>query len=229
MIIAVASAVASLAGLVLPVLTRKLRAPTAEDVAAAETYGVTVDQVQEARAADAETIGLTLDQLRALATRLTADRAAELLGPLNASAIEAEINTRLRLAAYLSQLLLESGEFRYMEEIADGSAYEGRADLGNTQPGDGKRFKGRGPIQLTGRANYRRAGAALGLDLEGSPQQAATPSVGFRVAGWYWTTKGINEPADRGDLEAVTRKVNGGLNGYDSRARYYARALEVIK
>jgi putative chitinase len=101
--------------------------------------------------------------------------------------------------------------------------------LGNTQPGDGKRYKGRGPIQLTGRSNYRAAGAALGLDLEENPVQASTPAAGFRVAAWYWSSRNINEPADRSDFETVTRRINGGLNGYADRTRYYSRALELLK
>src|SRR5215467_14480028 len=115
-----------------------------------------------------------------------------------------------------------------MEEIASGAAYEGRRDLGNTQPGDGKRYKGRGPIQLTGRANYRRAGKALGLDLEKDPAKAADPAVGFRVAGWFWKTHGLNELADKGDFREITRRINGGYNGLASRQAFYKKAKEVL-
>lgn len=142
--------------------------------------------------------------------------------------VEFSINTPLRAAAFLAQLAHESGELRYMEEIASGAAYEGRHDLGNTEPGDGVRYKGRGPIQLSGRANYRACGAALGLDLEGDPAQAATPQVGFRIAGWYWQTHFCNELADDGYFKEITRKINGGQAGEASREAYYARAKEVL-
>jgi len=150
------------------------------------------------------------------------------LDDLNKAMVEAEINTPLRVAAFLAQLAHESGEFRYMEELASGEAYEGRKDLGNTQKGDGKRYKGRGPIQLTGRSNYRLAGAALHLDLEGLPELAATPAVGFRVAGWYWTTHGCNALADAGNFLGITKKINGGTNGLSDREKYYKVAKTVL-
>src|SRR5262245_16873403 len=143
--------------------------------------------------------GLTAAQLRAIMPKLTDARLAEFLGPLNRAMAKYQINTPLRRAAFLGQLAHESGELRYMEEIASGEAYEGRKSLGNTKPGDGKRFKGRGPIQLTGRSNYRRAGAALGLDLENKPELVARPDVGCLVAGWFWDTHKLNALADARD------------------------------
>lgn len=141
---------------------------------------------------------------------------------------EAEINTPLRIAAFIAQLAHESGELRYWEELADGKAYEGRKDLGNTQPGDGPRYKGRGPIQLTGRANYRAAGLALGLPLEDQPELAADIAVGFRVAGWFWKTRGLNALADAGDFVGITKKINGGTNGIQQRTDFYNRAQEAL-
>src|SRR5690606_21975816 len=126
---------------------------------------------------------------------------------------EAQINTPARIQMFLAQLAHESGELRYFEEIASGEAYEGRKDLGNIHPGDGKRYKGRGPIQLTGRTNYRAAGKALGFDLENDPDLAKDPSIAFRIATWFWTTRGLNAIADTGNFELVTLKINGGLNG----------------
>lgn len=130
-----------------------------------------------------------------------------------------QIWTPLRLAHYLAQLAHESGGFVYMEEIASGAAYEGRKDLGNTEPGDGKRFKGRGPIQLTGRANYRHYGQKIGIDLENHPEIAAVPSIGLLTSCLYWFEKGLNNHADRDDVEAITRRINGGVNGLDDRKK----------
>ena len=131
----------------------------------------------------------------------------------------------LRFAHFLAQLAHESGNFRYMEEIASGAAYEGRKDLGNTQPGDGKRFKGRGPIQLTGRANYRKYGQQLGIDFENNPAIVAIPSVGLLVACKFWSDNGLNELADKDDVVSITKRINGGTNGLaDRKAK-----LELIK
>jgi putative chitinase len=147
---------------------------------------------------------------------------------LQAAMVGGAITTPLRSAAFLAQLAHESGELRYFEEFASGEAYEGRADLGNTQPGDGERFKGRGSIQLTGRANYTAAGAALGLDLVSHPEMAASPGVGFRVAVWYWITHGLNALADARDFDGITKRINGGLNGKSQRDAYYKRALSLF-
>jgi putative chitinase len=122
-----------------------------------------------------------------------------------------------RLAHFLGQLIHESGSFRYMEEIASGAAYEGRADLGNRESGDGKRFKGRGPIQITGRANYRYFGRKIGIDLERHPEIAAKPSIGLHLALEYWADRKLNALADTDSLEAITRKINGGTNGLSDR------------
>jgi len=125
--------------------------------------------------------------------------------------------TPLRKAHLVAQLAHESDRFRALEEYASGAAYEGRADLGNTEPGDGKRYKGRGVIQLTGRANYRRAGEYLGLDLERQPDLAALPAVAYMTAAFYWLDRGINAKADRDDLRGVTKLINGGTNGLRDR------------
>ncbi|OJT27628.1 peptidoglycan-binding protein [Archangium sp. Cb G35] len=172
--------------------------------------------------------GVSIQQLRAIMPHLSEARANQMMPHLNAAMAEAGINTPRRQAAFLAQLAHESGEFRYMEEIASGAAYEGRADLGNTQPGDGVRYKGRGPIQLTGRSNYRAAGRALGIDLENNPTRAADPDVGFRTAAWYWNNRNLNSYADAGNFDAITYRVNGGYNGKASRDAYYARALQVL-
>lgn len=127
------------------------------------------------------------------------------------------LDNDLRVAHFMAQLAHESGNFRYMEEIASGRAYEGRKDLGNTEKGDGTRYKGRGPIQLTGRANYRKYGRALGIDFENNPEIVALPSIGMLVACKYWYDNGLNELADKDDINLITRRINGGYNGLDDR------------
>lgn len=134
------------------------------------------------------------------------------------------ITTRLRIAHFLGQTCHESAGFRTTEEFADGSAYEGRMDLGNIHPGDGQRYKGRGLLQLTGRANYRKCGETLGIDLEGQPALAAAPALSLRIACEYWTRRGANDASDEDDLIRVTRLVNGGLNGLEGRRTYTSKA-----
>lgn len=135
------------------------------------------------------------------------------------------LDNSLRLIHFLAQLAHESGNFRYMEEIASGAAYEGRKDLGNVMSGDGVKFKGRGPIQLTGRANYRRYGQQLGIDFESNPTIVAIPSVGLLVACKFWADNGLNALADQDDVLTITRRINGGTNGLaDRKAK-----LEIIK
>jgi predicted chitinase len=179
--------------------------------------------------------------------RLQPERAAELLPHLNAAMVEFQVNRPARVAAFLAQLAHESNELLSWEELPHrrafswcrlckqtgkgheaGVQYEGRRDLGNTQPGDGRRYRGRGPIQLTGRANYRAAGQALQLPLEVQPGLAAKPEVGFRVAGWYWSTRKLNEMADHGWFDAITKAINGGMLGKAERDVYYRRALGVL-
>jgi len=116
-----------------------------------------------------------------------------------------------------------------MQEIASGAAYEGRRDLGNTQPGDGKRFKGRGPIQLTGRANYAAAGKALGLNLIANPTSVATNAVGFKTSAWFWSGHGLNALADAGSFTTITRRINGGTNGAADRNTRWAKCKQVLK
>lgn len=143
--------------------------------------------------------------------------------------VERGITTQHEAAAFLAQVLHESVYLRYFEEIASGEAYEGRRDLGNTQPGDGKRFKGRGPIQLTGRANYRAAGRALGLPLESNPALAARHDVGWRIAAWYWQARGLDAYANgtQSGFDQITRRINGGFNGKASRDTIWRRIRRV--
>lgn len=127
------------------------------------------------------------------------------------------MNSALRLAHFMSQLCHESGSFRYMEEIASGARYEGREDLGNVYAGDGRRYKGRGVLQITGRANYRKFGRLIGVDIERHPEVAAIPSVSLHLALEYWQDRGLNRFADADDIVTITKRINGGLNGIDDR------------
>lgn len=137
------------------------------------------------------------------------------------------LDNRFRVMHLVSQLCHESAHFKTLVEYASGTAYCGRQDLGNTQPGDGPRFKGRGYIMLTGRYNYRTVGGRIGVDLENNPPVAAQPEIAVQTSGDYWTSRNINRWAD-GDAEKnvqeVTKAINGGLNGYDDRLAYFMSA-----
>lgn len=168
---------------------------------------------------------LTKVNLKQIMPQASAEDIETYVEPLNRVMYKYDISTGARAAAFIAQIAHESGQLRYKEEIASGAAYEGRRDLGNTRPGDGKRFKGRGLIQLTGRANYRQAGQEMGLDLENDPELAVRdPFINASIAGWYWKNRGINILADRGDFRMVTRLINGGYNGYDDRVKFWERA-----
>ena len=136
------------------------------------------------------------------------------------------LSTPLRQAHFLAQIGHESASLRHSAEIASGAAYERRADLGNTHPGDGPRFKGRGLIQLTGRANYTRFAEAIGRKAEilANPALVATDAgLAVEAAGWFWEDRKLNALADRDDLRLITRRINGGLNGLAQRAALLRR------
>jgi putative chitinase len=135
------------------------------------------------------------------------------------------INTPLRQAHFLAQLAHESDGFRTTTEYASGSAYEGRRDLGNIYKGDGKKFKGRGLIQLTGRHNYRLYGSLLGVDFVANPKLAEQFPYAALTAGEYWKRTELNNLANIDDVNGITRRINGGFNGLADRKRF----LEVAK
>lgn len=171
---------------------------------------------------------ILLDDLRAICQNTPRARLAIFVDPLNATFAEFGIDTPGRQAAFLAQVAHESMAFQRTREIwgptPAQAGYEGRQDLGNINPGDGKRYMGRGLIQITGRANYYRAGVALGLDLVGEPERLEQPDLAARSAGWFWKTHGLNELADRGAFEKITRRINGGTNGLADRLAYFERA-----
>jgi predicted chitinase len=204
---------------------------------------------------------ISIDQLKACYKRMLLNpRTCAALCPLLVRALtEARIDTPARIAAFLAQVGHESGEFKYMEEIWGPTPQQLRYDppttlaarLGNINPGDGYRYRGAGPIQVTGRAQFRAAGKALGLDLENSPEQAFSPEVGFRLAAWFWGTKSLNAVADQLTMDPqldiaavpteslkvaqckpfdlITLKINGGFNGRDDRNRRYVEICQVLR
>lgn len=149
--------------------------------------------------------------------------------PLKAGMTKYGITTALQAAHFVAQLGHESMSFLYSEEIASGSAYEGRTDLGNTQPGDGRRFKGRGLIQLTGRANYAAYSKFTGVNYLAQPERVSTdPVVAVDVSCWFWKDRGVYKLAEQDDVKAVTRRINGGFNGLDDRLQNLRRAKAVL-
>ncbi len=172
-------------------------------------------------------LGFTAEKLQGIYIHAGSATVAGFFPAMVAGMAKAGIATALRRAHFLAQVGHESGELRYTEELASGSAYEGRADLGNTQKGDGPRFKGRGLIQLTGRANYKAFGNFCNQDFCGNGAQdsiANTPALAVEAAVWFWQTHKLNDLADRDDVLAMTRRINGGTNGLDDRKRLLARA-----
>lgn len=155
-------------------------------------------------------------------------RLDDLVACLNKHAEEFDVNTPGRWQHFLAQVLHESGAFRYTEEIYDGHGYEGRKDLGNTQAGDGKRFKGRGLIQLTGRANYTAYEHDTGSPVVAHPTLLAEPEDAVRSALWYWHKHKLNAIADEDDFVLITKRINGGTNGIKERRAYLDKARKVL-
>lgn len=159
-----------------------------------------------------------------------ADKQAKIIGEvgpvLQQTLASYDIDTRLRIAHFLGQTCEESDGFCTTVEYGSGRNYQGL--LGNTQPGDGPRYKGRGLIQLTGRDNYRDYGKALGLNLVDDPDLAAEPKLSLTIACEFWKRHNLNDDADRDDVVRITRKINGGLNGLADRRTYTARAKAAL-
>ncbi|PTL80548.1 peptidoglycan-binding protein [Vitiosangium sp. GDMCC 1.1324] len=175
-----------------------------------------------------EGAGFSVEQLQTVLPNCSEMRATEVLPYLNKVMAEADIMTPQRQAAFLVQLAIPSGQLNLFEEPDSGEQYEGREDLGNVQPGDGPRYKGRGLIPLIGRANYRAAGKALGIDLENNPERAADLDVGFRVAGWFWTSRDLNTVADEGDFEEINRRLTGRDRVLPKHVAFYRHALAML-
>jgi putative chitinase len=154
------------------------------------------------------------------------------LDPINQTFQKFLINTPERQSAFLAQIGHESGGLIYTKEIWGPTTaqmrYEERKDLGNTVAGDGKKFMGRGLIQITGRANYDKVGKALGIDLISNPVLLEQPLTASLSAGWFWKTHGLNELADKGDFIGITKRINGGTNGLADRQALYAKAKQIF-
>ena len=149
---------------------------------------------------------------------------------LNSCLQRFEINTVPRIRHFLSQTAHESGGLRWMEELASGSAYEGRRNLGNTSPGDGRKYKGAGVIQLTGRHNYQKFADFIKDQNVMQGHSYVAQVYPFNSAGFWWKNNNMNALCDRGGtVKEVTKKVNGGYNGLSDRQRYYDKACQVIK
>lgn len=183
----------------------------------------------EAATGGASAGGVSAEELMAIVPTLSFAKAREVAQHLSVAMREADITTLRQKAAFIAQLAHESGGFHYMEEIASGAAYEGRHDLGNTNAGDGMRFKGRGYIQVTGRANYTAASQALGIDFVSNPALAGTPENAARIAAWFWKSRGLSQIAESGNFDEVTRRINGGFNGKAARDAYYQTALGALQ
>ncbi|WP_421527580.1 glycoside hydrolase family 19 protein [Pseudomonas brenneri] len=151
---------------------------------------------------------------------------------LNTAMSKYGIVTVQRIATFIAQVGHESGQLRYVREIwgptAQQAGYEGRADLGNTVRGDGSKYRGRGLIQITGRANYAACGEALALDLINHPELLEQPQHASMSAAWFWSMKGLNTLADKGEFLKITRRINGGVNGLEDRQWLYAQAQKVL-
>lgn len=185
----------------------------------------------------AGTLGpLTLEQLQRIFPGTLRAKLREYLPYLNQAMRDYGIDSPKREAAFLAQLAVETDDLKTLEEYGDNGYFDrnygpqsgvGRS-LGNTEPGDGARFHGRGALQLTGRDNYRKASEALGVDFVGDRELAADPKYAFATAGWFWDAENLNDQADESDIGAIGRSINGGTNGAAERREYYDRARKVL-
>lgn len=179
---------------------------------------------------------LTNNQLKQIYPFSTESNRQKYLPYLNQFMSLYDIDTKERISAFLAQIGHESGQLFYNEEIASGKAYEGRRDLGNTQMGDGVKFKGRGLIQITGRTNYQKLtnemrGLPMGIDFVEEPDLLKKPEYATKSACWWWHNRKLNELADENSetsFKRITRIINGGYNGYDDRYKIWQRAKQIL-
>lgn len=170
---------------------------------------------------------ITANQL-SIAMGCNLGRALRWVDHINRAMDAYKINSDLRKAHFLAQIGHESGGLVYVRELATGEAYEGRKDLGNTQPGDGMKYRGRGLIQITGRANYKTCGDALGVDFERIPEFLEKPEHAAMSAAWFWFTRNLNVIADSDDILKITKRINGKYNGLVDRQRRLALSKHAL-
>lgn len=171
---------------------------------------------------------VTVDQLYQIAKTKNKQAIESIIDPLNDTLKKYNITSYLRICHFLAQVMHESGGFSWYKEFGTGQAYEGRVDLGNLQPGDGAKFKGRGAIQITGKTNYTNISNSLGQDFVNNPNLLEQRTWGTSTAGWFWDRKTLNTLADKDDLLSITKAVNGGINGLSSRSEILTKAKDVI-
>lgn len=169
---------------------------------------------------------------------LSGKRADAMLPGLNEAMDKYQINTRLRIAAFIAQVGHESGQFVYLKELGN-DAYLEKYDvgpiakrLGNTpaDDGDGQKYRGRGLIQITGYANYLACSNGMFADtrLIQTPELLEQPRYAALSAAWFWNSRKLNDFADASAFETITRRINGGVNGLAERKEFYNRALKVL-
>lgn len=198
------------------------------------------------------------EQLKQVVPNLPADKCAAYLPCLLQAVQEFEINSPMRVAAFIAQTAHESAGYRtfienlnysaealtrvwpsrFPKEVAvtyarnpekiANRAYASRIGNGDEASGDGWRFRGRGAIQVTGRSNYQACGVGLGLDLFTSPELLEQPLHAFRSAAWFWKSRNLNTLADKDDIVGITEVINGGLNGLEERKNYYNQAKSIL-
>ena len=176
---------------------------------------------------------ITAEQLKQILPQATAANIEMYLPFLNSLLPKFGIDNNVRLAAFLAQVGHESGQLRYNKEIwgptAAQKGYEGRKDLGNIIAGDGVKFKGRGLIQITGRANYSTFGQTNGVDCINNPSLLELPEYAVMTACWFWQKNNLNKYADSGDFKTLTKRINGGYNGLEDRIQIWERAKKILK
>lgn len=175
-------------------------------------------------------MSITPAQLGKIAPNLKEPKLTMWAGAISSAMELYGIITKHQQAAFLAQIMHESGECRYVKELASGEAYEGRKDLGNTVKGDGVRYKGRGLVQITGRTNYTTLSKAFGQDFINKPELLEQAEFAAKSAAWFWNSRSLNQYATGTDdgFKTITKRINGGYTGLEDRQKYWARAKSVL-
>lgn len=173
---------------------------------------------------------ITVEQLRRVAPLGKPSLLAGFTDTLNKEGSKWGLTSPLVICHFVAQCAHESDGFRTFEEYASGDAYDTRTDLGNTpqKDGDGRLYKGRGPIQITGKANYEDASDAIGTDFVNNPGWASGPINGTRMAMWFWWSRNLSRLALIDDVFGITKRINGGTNGLEARKKYLERAKRFL-